>query len=152
MISLFELFREAGVRLPKAVGQTVAVVGGLIIGDAAIRAGLTSPTMLVITAITVISTFTLGSQVLYGTVSIIRLFSILLSSVLGMFGFFISIYLTLGYLAKLESFGIPYLSPVSPYVKNDFSKSLLKYPVDQQNERARILDTNDTDRQGDEKK
>lgn len=152
MISLFELFREAGVRLPKAVGQTVAVVGGLIIGDAAIRAGLTSPTMLVITAITVISTFTLGSQVLYGTVSIIRLFSILLSSVLGMFGFFISIYLTLGYLAKLESFGIPYLSPVSPYVKNDFSKSLLKYPVAQQDERAKILDTNDTDRQGDEKK
>lgn len=152
MLSLFELFREAGVRLPKAVGQTVAVVGGLIIGDAAIRAGLTSPTMLVISSITAVSTFTLGNQALHGTVSIIRFFSIFLSSILGMFGFFISVYLTLGYLAKLESFGIPYLSPVSPYVKNDFSKSLLKYPVSQQDERARILDTNDTDRQGDEGK
>ncbi|HCX51860.1 MAG TPA: spore germination protein [Bacillus sp. (in: Bacteria)] len=150
MLSLFELFREAGVRLPKAVGQTIAVVGGLIVGDAAIRAGLTSPTMLVVSAITAVSTFTLGNQALYGTVTIIRFFSIFLSSVLGMFGFFISVYLTLGYLAKLESFGIPYLSPVSPYVKNDFSKSLLKYPVAQQDERAKILDTNDTDRQGDE--
>ena len=152
ILGLFELFREAGVRLPKAVGQTVAVVGGLIVGSAAIQAGLTTPTLLVVSSITVVSTFTLGNQALYGTVSIIRLFSILLSSVLGMFGFFISAFLFLSYLAQLESFGVPYLSPVSPFVKKDFLKSIVKYPVIKQNERPKILDTIDQDRQGDKKK
>ncbi|MGM0939759.1 MAG: spore germination protein [Bacillota bacterium] len=149
MLGLFELFREAGVRLPKPVGQTVAVVGGLIVGDAAIRAGLTSPTMLVISSITAVATFTLGNQALFGTVSIIRIGSILLSSLFGMFGFFISVFLTLGYLAKLESFGVPYLSPVSPFSKKDFVKAVVKDPVVKQNERALILDTNDADRQAD---
>ncbi|WP_275477439.1 spore germination protein [Bacillus coahuilensis] len=62
VLSLFELFNEAGVRLPRAIGQTVAVLGGLIVGDAAIRAGLTSPTMLVVAAITYIASFTLVNQ------------------------------------------------------------------------------------------
>lgn len=148
MLALFELFREAGVRLPKAVGQTVAVVGGLIVGDAAIRAGFTSPTMLVISAITAVATFTLGNQALYGTVSIFRIATILFASILGMFGFFISLFLTLGYLAKLESFGVPYLSPISPFIKRDVLKSILKKPVVNQNERATILYPNDSDRQG----
>lgn len=150
MLALFELFREAGVRLPKPVGQTVAVVGGLIVGDAAIRAGLTSPTMLVITAITVVSTFTLGNQALFGTVSVIRIVSLLLASVFGLFGFFVSLFITLGYLAKLESFGIPYLSPVSPFVKDDAAKSISRAPVAKQNERAAILKPIDEDRQGEQ--
>lgn len=148
MLGLFELFREAGVRLPKAVGQTVAVVGGLIVGDAAIRAGLTSPTMLVISSITAVATFTLGNQSLFGTVTILRIFSILCAAVLGMYGFFISLFLIVAYLAKLESFGIPYLSPVAPFVKGDFSKSLFRLPVFKDNKRAEILQTQDDDRQG----
>ncbi|MCK9907184.1 spore germination protein, partial [Frankia sp. Cpl3] len=59
MILLFELFREAGIRLPNAIGQTLAVVGGLIIGDAAIGAGLTSPALLVVIGTTAVATFTL---------------------------------------------------------------------------------------------
>ncbi|MED4267264.1 spore germination protein [Priestia megaterium] len=148
MIGMFELFREAGVRLPKAVGQTVAVVGGLIVGDAAIRAGLTSPTMLVISSLTAVATFTLGNQALYGAVSLLRIGSIILSSVFGMFGFFVSVFLILGHLAKLKSFGIPYLSPVSPFVKGDFLKSFTKFPTAKQNERAKILHPLDKDRQG----
>ncbi len=150
MLALFELFREAGVRLPKAVGQTVAVVGGLIVGDAAIRAGLTSPTMLVVAAISSVASFTLGNQSLFGTVTILRVFSILCASVLGMYGFFLSLFLTIGYLAKLESFNIPYLSPVSPYTKGDFLAALLKLPVLKQDKRAKILKTKDDNRQGGE--
>ncbi|MBM7598950.1 hypothetical protein JOC34_001307 [Virgibacillus halotolerans] len=148
MLGLFELFREAGVRLPKAVGQTVAVVGGLIVGDAAIRAGLTSPTMLVISSITAVATFTLGNQSLFGTVTILRIFSILCAAVLGMYGFFVSLFFVVAYLAKLESFGIPYLSPVSPFVKQDIFKALFKLPVTSDKMRAKILRTQDSDRQG----
>lgn len=150
MLFLFELFREAGVRLPKAVGQTVSVVGGLIVGNAAIQAGVTSSTMLVISSLTAVATFTLGNQALYGTVSILRIFSIILSSFFGMFGFFISLYIVLGYLAKQESFGLPFLSPVSPFVKNDFLKSIIKFPAVKQNDRASMLDPIDKDRQGEQ--
>lgn len=149
MITLFELFREAGVRLPKAVGQTVAVVGGLIVGDAAIRAGLTSPTMLVVSAITAVATFTLGNQSLFGTVTIIRIFSILCASVLGMYGFFLSLFFLIAYLAKLESFNVPFLSPLSPFVRQDFLKAVLNIPEMKKNERPKILKTKDSDRQGD---
>ncbi|MFC5466202.1 spore germination protein [Lederbergia graminis] len=149
MITLFELFREAGVRLPKAVGQTVAVVGGLIVGDAAIRAGLTSPTMLVVSAITAVATFTLGNQSLFGTVTLIRIFSILCASVLGMYGFFLSLFMLIAYLAKLESFKIPYLSPISPFVKRDFMKAIINLPETLENERPHIMKTQDSDRQGD---
>lgn len=128
MIALFELFREAGTTLPKGVGQTLAVVGGLIIGDAAIRAGLTSPTMLVVVGLTVVSTFAITSQVLSGTVSIIRIYVLIMSAFLGMFGFCIGMISIILYLAHLESFGLPYLSPVAPFDRKDFVSSMLAKP------------------------
>lgn len=111
---LFELFREAGVRLPSAVGQTVAVVGGLFVGDAAIRAGLTSPSMLVVTATSAVATFTLINQSLSGTVILLRFVSLFLSSFLGLYGFFLSVFGILLYLSSLESYGLPFLYPFAP--------------------------------------
>lgn len=128
MLGMFEIFREAGIRLPKAVGQTIAVLGGLIVGDAAIRAGLTSPTMLVVAAVTAVSTFTLINQSLSGSVSIVRLFVILLSSFMGMFGFFIALVCIVAYLSILESFGLPYLAPVAPITWRDLMSALIMQP------------------------
>lgn len=128
MLGMFEIFREAGIRLPKAVGQTIAVLGGLIVGDAAIRAGLTSPTMLVVAATTAVSTFTLVNQSLSGTVSIVRLYVILLSSFLGMLGFFIALISIVAYLSVLESFGLPYLAPIAPVTWRDIIPALMKRP------------------------
>ncbi|TBL80409.1 spore germination protein [Paenibacillus thalictri] len=128
ILGLFELFREAGIRLPRAVGQTIAVVGGLIIGDSAIRAGLTSPTMLVTSGVTAVATFILVNQSLSGTVSILRIFTLLLSSILGMFGFFISVMAIVIYLSGLESFGVGYLEPLSPITFNNVPRALLDIP------------------------
>lgn len=147
MIALFELFREAGERLPKAVGQTVAVVGGIVVGDAAIRAGLASTTFLVIAAITAVSSFTLVNQSLVGTVSIIRLFVMLCSSTLGMYGFILSIIAIVLYLSSLESFGIPYLSPLSPIRWKDITMALLRKPWYKKDRRPEILQTKDSTRQ-----
>lgn len=143
MLGMFELFREAGIRLPKAVGQTIAVLGGLIIGDAAIRAGLTSPTMLVVSATTAVATFTLVNQTLSGTVSIIRLYVLIWSSLLGMLGFFIGILSLIAYLSVLESFGLPYLAPVSPLTIKDLMNSLLKKPWAFNKKRPQMLQTID---------
>ncbi|MCU6710322.1 spore germination protein [Paenibacillus sp. J5C_2022] len=128
MLLLFELFREAGVRLPRPVGQTVSVVGGLIIGDAAIRAGATSPTMLVAAAVTAVSTFTLVNQSLAGAVSLFRLLVLICASVLGMYGFFIGMLGMFLYLCSLESFGHPYMEPVAPIRFKDVLGAFLQKP------------------------
>ncbi|MCC3373128.1 spore germination protein [Cohnella sp. REN36] len=129
MLGMFELFREAGLRLPQAVGQTVAVVGGIIVGDAAIRAGLTSPTMLVVSAITNITSFTLVNQTLLGSVSLMRIGVVIASSFLGMFGFFVSMFAILLYLASLSSFGVPYLAPLAPIRWKSFWYAFVRFPT-----------------------
>lgn len=128
MLTLFEVFREAGVRLPRPVGQTVSVVGGLIIGDAAIRAGMTSPTMLVVAAVSAVSTFTLVNQSLAGAVSVFRVGVLILASIFGMFGFFIGMFAIIIYLCSLESFGQPYLLPVAPFQIKDIVSALIQKP------------------------
>ena len=109
MLLMFELFREAGLRLPSVIGGTISVVGGLIIGDAAIRAGVTSPEMIVIIAVSTIASYTLVNQSLVTTVSILRIVFILFSGFLGLFGFFISLFFVLLYLSNIRIFGYPYM-------------------------------------------
>ncbi|MCH7322985.1 spore germination protein [Solibacillus sp. MA9] len=121
MLLMFELFREAGLRLPSTLGGTISVVGGLIIGDAAIRSGITSPAMIVVIAISTIAGFTLVNQSLVTTVSIMRILNILMTSVFGLFGLFLSLYLFVLYLANLRVYGVPYL-----YFTADLSWSNLK--------------------------
>jgi hypothetical protein len=128
MLVLFELFKEAGVRLPKAVGQTVAVLGGLFIGDAAIRAGLTSPACLVIVAVTVISGYILSNQTMAGNVVILRFLVLASSSLFGLYGFFIVFFLFLTIVVSLESFGQPYMSFLTRPNVADIIKNILKLP------------------------
>lgn len=143
MLFLFEIFNEAGRRLPQAIGQTITVVGGLIIGDAAIRAGITSPTIIVAVAIAIVASSTLENQTLSGTAAHLRLGIVLLSSFFGMFGFLISLIGLVLYLSSLESYGVPYLSPYSPFVKRDFAESVFKKPSDSIKKRPRILHPHD---------
>ncbi|MNI26813.1 Spore germination protein XA [compost metagenome] len=124
----FELLREAGVRLPKAVGQTIGIVGGLIIGESLIRAGLASPTLLVIIAISAVASFCLVNQSLSGTVSLLRLIILLISSYLGVYGFFLSMLAILIYLCRLESFGMGYLEPISSLRIKDWLAAFLIDP------------------------
>jgi len=128
LLFLFELLREAGVRLPKSVGQTVGIVGGLIIGESLIRAGLASPTLLVIIAVSVVSTFSLVNQSLAGTVSLFRFLILVVSSFLGIYGFFLSLFVILIYLCKLQSFGIAYLEPVVSLKPKDTMAALILNP------------------------
>ncbi|UQZ85293.1 Spore germination protein XA [Paenibacillus konkukensis] len=147
MLFLFEIFREAGIRLPKAVGQTIAVVGGLIIGDAAIRAGLASPTMLIACSVTAVATFTLVNQTLSGAVSVLRIFVLLCASFLGLFGFFLAMFFIVVYLSGLRSFGLPYLAPLSPVSIRGLLPALLSLPWNKQKQRPPMLHPKDGTRQ-----
>lgn len=128
MLLLFEFFREAGLRLPIAIGSTLSVVGGLIIGDAAIRAGLASPLMIVLIATSFVATYTLVSMSLHGIVSILRIFVMILSSFFGLFGFFISLFLIVLYAANIQTFGVPYLTVPSNFDYKQLLKAIFRIP------------------------
>ncbi|QDS37799.1 spore germination protein [Brevibacillus brevis] len=109
ILFIFEFLREAGARLPKNVGQTLALVGALIIGDASIRAGLTSPSMLFIGSLTVVASFTLVNQSLSGAVTAARFAVFFLSAIIGMYGFILGMIAIVYYLSTLTSFGRSYI-------------------------------------------
>src|SRR5690625_3524231 len=143
MILLFEFFREAGLRLPVAIGSTLSVVGGLIIGDAAIRAGLASPIMIVIVAASSVATFTLVSLSLHGIVSILRILVIIASSFFGLFGFFVALFLIILSVANVESFGVSYFAIPESHKVRDALKSILRLPEIMYEKRPEILKTTD---------
>lgn len=150
VLFLFELFNEAGVRLPRAIGQTVAVLGGLIVGDAAIRAGLTSPTMLVVAAITYISSFTLVNQGLSSAITIVRFTVLLLSTLFGLFGVIIAFLLTVIYFSTMSSFGTPYLGSLAPVSMKESIRAFLLLPRQYYKTRTATTSPKDTTRSGDE--
>ncbi|WP_340085065.1 spore germination protein [Siminovitchia sp. FSL H7-0308] len=146
MLLLFELFREAGLRLPVQVGQTLSVVGGLIIGDAAIRAGLTSPSMLVVIAASSVAIFTLINQSLVGIVGLIRFFVLIISSFFGFFGFFLSVFSVTLYLANIRVFGVPYLQLATRISLANTIKSFFQLPPTLERKRPNMFHSRDTTR------
>ncbi|ODG90961.1 MULTISPECIES: spore germination protein [Bacillaceae] len=153
MIFLFELLREAGLRIPTTVGQTLSVVGGLIIGQAAISAGLASPGIVVMMAISVVSTFTLINQSLSGTLSILRYFVYLLSSLLGITGLIFSVFIICVHLVNLRSFGVPFMAPYSPLVPTSLIPATIRIRFKNMIKRPKEIHTNDsTKKKGEEKR
>jgi spore germination protein KA len=146
MLLLFELFKEAGLRLPMAVGQTLSVIGGLIIGDAAIRAGLTSPATLVVIAGSSVATFTLINQSLVGTVSLVRFFVIIFVSLFGFLGLFISLFFILVYLAKIRTFGVPYLEMATRINFMNILRTIIRIPEQKNFKRPSMLNPKDPTR------
>lgn len=107
----FELLREAGIRLPGAMGNTIGIVGGLIIGQAAVDANLVSPIVVIIVAFTALCSFAVPNEEFAFAFRILKFYIILLSAWLGYFGFLLGLLTILIHLSKLKSFGLPYLMP-----------------------------------------
>lgn len=107
----FELLREAGIRLPGAMGNTIGIVGGLIIGQAAVDANLVSPIVVIVVAFTALCSFAIPSEEFAFAFRLIKFYIIFLSAGLGYFGFLLGLYTVLIHLSKLKSFGYPYLMP-----------------------------------------
>ncbi|MEH7083530.1 spore germination protein [Neobacillus drentensis] len=150
MLFLYELFGEAGKLLPRQVGQTVSVVGGLIVGDAVIRAGLTSPNIIVIVAISFMAQLILVNQSYSSAIIFMRQFVLVLSSVLGLFGFLIANYSIILYMSTLKSFGMPFFSELIDPLDADSIKSLIQFPKPFQRTPPKFLRTKKTHKQGDD--
>lgn len=125
MLSLFllDLLREAGARLPRATGSTITVVGGIIIGDAALRAGILSPSMTFLAAVSIVSGSTLVNLNLQSTTRIMRMFVLILSALCGIYGTILALFYMLVYAINTKSFGMPYFS----YERYGRKESLLKF-------------------------
>ncbi len=150
LLMLLEIFREAGSRLPSAISSTLTVVGGLIVGDAAIRAGLISPSTVVVGAVTAVTAATLINQNMSVSVSILRLSLFLLCCFFGMYGLILGAALLVFYLSQLTSFGKPYLAPLSPFIKKDWLPAFFRLPYVKNKWRPALLNTTDADRQRDD--
>lgn len=127
ILIIFELIREVGIRMPKAVGNAVSIVGGLILGDAAIKAGIASETVIIIAALTAICNFM--NPPYMNTNVLLRFFNLILSKIFGFFGIAASIMLVLSLLCKKTSFGVPYMSPFAPSNKNILCDTLITKPA-----------------------
>src|SRR4051794_9886468 len=110
----FEIPREAGIRMPRAVGQTVSIVGALVVGQAAAQAGLISNIMVIIVAITATANFVAPVYSLASATRMLRFILIIISALFGLYGILLGLILMVAHLASLRSFGVPYLAPIAP--------------------------------------
>jgi spore germination protein len=142
-----EVLREAGLRLPKSVGQTVGIVGGLVIGESAAQAGVVSPIMLIVVAITAISSFAIPQYNAGITLRYLRFFVMMFAAFFGLYGIIIFFLLTMTHLVRLESFGFPYLAPLAPIRIQDWKDILFRAPLSRTNRRPVTLKAQDPVRQ-----
>lgn len=124
----FEILREAGIRLPGIAGQTVGIVGVLVIGDAAVKANIVSPITVIIIALTAISSFGIPSYDMGYTTRALRFFILLLGAFLGLYGIMLGILILLIHMASLKSFGVNYLSPLAPLNLCDLKDVFVRFP------------------------
>ncbi len=125
LVLAFELLREAGVRLPRPIGQAISIVGALIMGDAAVSAGIVGAPMVITVAVTAVSGFVVPRQ--SDAASILRLIAMIFASILGGYGIAMVYLFILLHLARLQSFGIPYFETVKP--NRDLQDSYIRLPL-----------------------
>ena len=110
---IYEIMREAGLRLPRPVGHAVSIIGALVIGDAAVKAGIIGSSMVMVVAVTALSSFVVPS--LYEVTAVLKFVFIIVGGTWGLYGIAVEFILLLTNLCALESFGIPITAPTSPY-------------------------------------
>ncbi|HZG74601.1 MAG TPA: spore germination protein [Paenibacillus sp.] len=124
----FELMREAGLRMPKPIGQAVSIVGSLIIGQAAVQAGLVSPFMVIVVAVTGIASFAIPNYPASFSIRLVRFPLIVAAGTFGLLGFAVFLFGFMIHALSLRSFGEPYLAPAAPFRPQDQKDLLARMP------------------------
>ena len=143
---VFELLREAGIRLPLVLGEAVSIIGALVIGEAALRAGLVSAAMVVAVALTGISSFATPIFSLAISIRLLRFPLMLLASALGLFGIVAGLAAMVTHLLTLRSFGVPYMEPLAPFVAQSQKDEVFRAPWWALDERPRFVGEQDDQR------
>ncbi|MCX7714333.1 MAG: spore germination protein [Clostridia bacterium] len=127
MLLAFEILREAGVRMPRTIGQALSIVGALVMGEAAVSAGIVGAPMVIIIAITAVSIFNIPYQA--DSAAILRFIFLILAATMGLYGITMGLLGTLVHLSSLKSFSFPYLFPVVPFDIKGNKDAVIRAPL-----------------------
>lgn len=139
----FEILREAGVRMPRAVGSAISIVGALVLGQAAVEAGVVSAAMVIVVSLTAISSFVAPQFNLAISIRILRFGFMVLAASFGLFGIILGLIMMVIHLTSLRSFGIPYLTPVAPFIPADQKDVMVRLPIWSLFSRPRLINQKD---------
>jgi len=147
---IMELLREALLRVPKQIGSAIGIVGAIVIGQAAIAAGIFSPLLLIIASVSLLASFAIPDYSLINPFRILKFFLLLLTGSLGFYGFTLFLTFVLAELVSLNSFGVPYMAPWAPFNAYDFLRSFMSSAT-MDPKRPEYLRTKDKTKTGDQK-
>jgi spore germination protein KA len=139
----FEILREAGVRMPRAIGSAISIVGALVLGQAAVEAGIVSATMVIIVALTAISSFVCPSYNMAISIRILRFAFMIVAATFGLFGIVMGLIIMVAHMASLRSVGVPYLTPMAPFIAADQKDALIRVPIWKMFTRPRLISQSD---------
>jgi spore germination protein KA len=142
----FELIREGGIRVPGVIGQTLGIIGALILGQAAVTAGLVSPILIIIVAVTGLGSFAIPNYPLGIGLRILRFFFTLLAGIIGFYGISVGLFVVACLTCNMKSFGVPFLSPVAPKTKAN-PDLIIRQPIWKQETRPDFLNVPNRKRQ-----
>ncbi|KNH19664.1 spore gernimation protein KB [Priestia megaterium] len=138
----FEILREAGIRLPKAIGSAVSIVGALVIGQAAVQASIVSPAMVIIVSITAIASFATPSFDMAIAARLIRFLFMLGAATFGFYGIILCLLMMVVHLSSLRSFGVPYMAPFAPFIPVNNGDTVVRLPWWSLRQRPRLISAN----------
>ncbi|MCL2176399.1 MAG: spore germination protein [Firmicutes bacterium] len=144
VVLFFEILHESALRMPRHIGMAVSVVGALVLGETAVRAGMLSTPAVMIAALSGIALYNVPDA--EGTFSTIRILFVIIAGALGFYGLIIGSMMLLVYLATFESYSVPYLAPFSPMVLHDMKDAVLKSNPDELTERPYSIPTKNRQR------
>ncbi|MBO8157924.1 MAG: spore germination protein [Bacillaceae bacterium] len=144
---VIEVLREAGLRLPSPISQTVGIVGGIVIGQAAVEAGIVSNIMVIVVALTAIASFIIPSQDMSSGIRLFRFPIMVLAALYGMIGVVIGLMIIVAHFVSLETLGTPYSNPLAPTRLRDWKDFIIRLPMQKMKSRPTQARANDQIRQ-----
>lgn len=143
MEATMELLREAGVRLPRPIGQTIGIIGGIVIGEAAVAAGIVSPIMVIIVAITAVASFSMPSYSTAIAFRMLRFGFMAAAALFGLYGVILAYIAVNIHLVNLKSLGVPYTAPFAPSLFRDWKDLVVRSPITMLSSRPQYMQTDD---------
>ena len=138
----FEILRESDIRKPAAMGSAVSILGGLILGDAAVSAGIISPIMIIVISISAISGLAFSSMEMIAALRSMRFIMMFLAIAFGLFGLFCGSFILLASLTTTSTLSLPYLAPITPFIKEEIKDSVIKGKNQKTRKRNPLLTNN----------
>lgn len=146
VLFLFEVITEASVRMPNSLGMALSIIGALALGNTAVDAGIISPPSIVIVAISSVAIYIIPDQI--AETRILRILFTVIGGIIGLYGVVVSFIILTTFLCSIDSYGVPYMSPIAPSIRKDKKDGFIKQPIEAMKVRPTFFAGKDKVRQG----